>query len=141
VTDSAYAALLDALTRDRLEEEEHEAERLATSRRSLGDVQEDLERVERAELAEARHDAGAFRAALDDARARGGPDGAAEVPYDSRDPVDNMRVDLLIQNLVRPGYAEVRTEEPEPNRYVYHLRVDWSALRDLSLKLGHPLPF
>src|SRR4030081_900185 len=81
----AYAALLDALTRDRLEVEAVEREMDATSRRGLHDIQEEQQRAERSELAEARHELHEFRAALTDVRERSGTDGHAEVPYDSRD--------------------------------------------------------
>ena len=64
------ASLLDALTRDRIEAETAEAERQATSRRSLADLQEDRERAARDELAEARRELDTFRAAIEDARAR-----------------------------------------------------------------------
>ena len=47
--------------------------------------------------------------------------------------------DVLIQYLVRPGYAEVRTEEPEPEHYVYCVRVDWTRLRALAEEQGHPI--
>ena len=133
------ASLLDALTRDRLEVEAVELERLATSRRSLADVQQDQQRIERDELAEARGELDEFRAALSDARERGGPAGEAEVPFDSRDAAQNQAADVLIQYLVRPGYAEVRTEEPQPEQYVYYIRVDWPRLRDLAESIGHPL--
>jgi hypothetical protein len=138
--DEAYQALLDALTRDRVQAEEIEAERMATSRRPVGDVQEDLERVEREELSEARSELSVFRATLDDARARSGADGSAEVVYDSRDPVENERADVVVQYLVRPGFAEVRTEEPTPGDFVYAVRVDWARLRELARSLGHPIP-
>src|ERR687885_110534 len=85
----AYAALLDALTRDRLEVEAVERELQATSRRSLADVQEDQHRAERDELAEARRELDDFRSAMEDVRKRGGPDGLAEVPYDSLEPAQN----------------------------------------------------
>jgi hypothetical protein len=134
-----YAALLDALTRDRLETEAVERERLATSRRSLAELQEDQQRVARDELAEARDELDEFRAAITDVRARGGPDGVGEVGYDSDDPDQNQAADVLIQYLVRPGYAEVRTEEPEPEHYVYYIHVDWPRLRSLAESVGHPL--
>ena len=137
----AYVALLDALTRDRLEADAVERERLATSRRSLAEVQEDQHRAERDELAEARSELAAFRAALEDARRRGGADERAEVPYDSQSSVQNEQADLLIQYLVRPGYAEVRTAEPEPEHYVYYIRIDWPGLRRLTEAQGHPIAF
>jgi hypothetical protein len=134
----ALASLLDALTRDRLEVEAVERERQATARRSLADVEEEQKRAERDELAEARRELDDFRAALADIRQRGSNDGA-EVPYDSRDEAQNHAADVLIQYLVRPGYAEVRTEEPEPETYVYYIRVDWERLRTLAEAQGHPL--
>jgi hypothetical protein len=136
----AYAALLDALTRDRLEVESLEREMRATALRSLADVQEEGERAERSELAEARRELDDFRAAMADVRQRGLPDGQAEVPYDVRDPMQNAAADVLIQYLVRPGYADVRTEEPLPGQYVYSIKVDWSRLRELADAQGHPLP-
>ena len=135
----AYASLLDALTRDRLEVEAVEREMQASARRSMADVQDDQQRAERDELAEARNELTGFRAAMTDVRERGGPDGSAEVPYDGRDPGQNAAADVLIQYLVRPGYAEVRTEEPEPEQYVYYIRVDWPRLRELAEAQGHPI--
>ena len=137
----ALVSLLDALTRDRLEVEAVERERIATSRRPLADVQEAQQRAERDELAEARSELDDFRAALDDARRRGGADGQAEVPYDSADARQNQLADVLIQYLVRSGHAEVRTEEPEPEHYIYYVRIDWPRLRELAEAQGHPIAF
>jgi hypothetical protein len=134
----AYASLLDALTRDRLEVEAVEREMLATGR--LADVQEAQHRAERDELAEARRELDVFRAAMADVRKRAGHEGHAEVPYDSGDPAESAAADVLIQYLVRPGYAEVRTEEPNPKQYVYYIRVDWLRLRSLAQQQGHPIP-
>src|ERR671933_2222967 len=92
----AYASLLDALTRDRLEVEAVEREMQATARRSLAEVQQDQQRAERDELAEARRELDDFRAAITDVRRRGG-DNAAEVPYDSRDSKQSAAADVLIQ--------------------------------------------
>jgi hypothetical protein len=132
-----FASLLDALTRDRLEVEAVERELQATSRRSLAEVQQDQERAEKDELAEARRELDDFRAAMADVHQRGGDH--REVPYDSRTPEQNRSADVLIQYLVRPGYAEVRTEEPDPEHYVYNIRVDWPRLRTLADAQGHPL--
>jgi uncharacterized protein involved in exopolysaccharide biosynthesis len=136
----AYAALLDALTRDRLEVEGVEREMQATARQSLADVQDDQHRAERSELAEARSELDDFRSAMTDVHQRGSRDGQGEVPYDSRDPAQNAAADVLIQYLVRPGYAEVRTDEPQPGQYVYYITVAWSKLRELAEAQGHPLP-
>ena len=134
----AYASLLDALTRDRLEVEAVEREMQATAR-SVAEVQQAQQRAERDELAEARRELDDFRAAMADMRARSGPDGKNEVPYDSRDKVQNAAADVLIQYLVRPGYAEVRTEEAQPGQYIYYIRVDWVRLRALAEAQGHPI--
>src|SRR5439155_24459124 len=80
----AYASLLDALTRDRLETEAVEREMQTAARRSLAEVQQDQQRAERDELAEARRELDDFRAAIDDVRRRGRGDDRKEVPYDSR---------------------------------------------------------
>jgi hypothetical protein len=135
----AYATLLDALTRDRLDVEAVEREMQATARRSLADVQEAQQRAEKDELAEARRELTDFRSALTDVRQRAGQDGSAEVPYDSREETQNQAADVLIQYLVRPGYAEVRTEELQPEQYVYFIRVDWPRLRALAESQGHPI--
>jgi hypothetical protein len=45
----------------------------------------------------------------------------------------------LIQYLVRPGYAEVRTDEPSPGQYVYYVQVYWDRVRELAEAIGHPL--
>src|SRR4030088_2106408 len=125
----AYASLLDALTRDRLEVGAVERERQAPARRSVAEVQQAQQRAERDELAEARRELDDFRAAMNDVRERAGTDGQAEVPYDGGNPDQNAAADVLIQYLVRPGYAEVRTEEPTPGQYVYYIHVDWQRLR------------
>jgi len=135
----AYAALLDALTRDRVETEGIEREMDASARRSLTDLSEVQTRFAQAELAEARRELGDFRAALDDLHQRGGAIGDNEVAYDSSRPDQNTAADVLIQYLVRPGYAEVRTEEPQPSNYVYYVRADWPRLFELADATGHPL--
>ena len=132
--DRAYAALLDALTRDRLETEVLEREISSPAGQNAPDVA----KLERDELDEARRELDEFRAALADAQSRRNEHG--EVPYDSKDPRQDAAADVLIQYLVRPDYAEVRTEEPQPERYVYYIRIDWPKLRALAAQHGHQLP-
>ena len=96
-------------------------------------ISQEQERQARAELA-------LFRAALEDARARSGPRGDLEVPFDSQHPRDDASADMLIQYLVRPGYAEVRTEDTEPWQYRYWIRVAWDRLRQLAAEAGYGLP-
>ena len=129
----AYASLLDALTRDRLEAEALERE-MNAGRNT--DIREAQSKAEHDELAEARSELDEFRSALTEARTRAGPDERAEVPYDSSQPAENAAADVLIQYLVRPGYAEVRTEEPRAEQYVYYIRVDWPRLRELARDQG-----
>lgn len=130
----AFALLLDALTRDRMETEALEREISSPAQQDTPDAQ----RLEREELEEARRELDEFRTALADAHARG--TGRSEVEYDSSDPAQDAAADVLIQYLVRPGYAEVRTEEPRPAHYVYYIRVDWPRLRELAAAQGQPLP-
>jgi hypothetical protein len=136
--DRAYASLLDALTRDRVENQVLERQISAPAQQTLTDAKQ----LEHAELDEARRELDHFRAALDDARRRAAGNDAAEVAYDNANPEQDAAADVLIQYLVRPGYAEVRTEEPSAgtDRYVYFIRVDWPKLRGLAEQQGHPLP-
>jgi hypothetical protein len=134
--DRAYASLLDALTRDRVETEALEREMSAPARQGTTDVK----RLEREELDEAHRELDEFRVALADAQHRSGGSERAEVPYDSRNSAQDAMADVLIQYLVRPGYAEVRTDEPAAGQYVYSIRVDWTKLRALAEEQGHPLP-
>jgi len=136
LSDRAYAALLDGLTRDRVEAEALEREMSTPARGVVADVRE----LQREELEEARRELTSFRAALDDVRRRAGGQADAEVPFDSTDPVQDAGADVLIQYLVRPGYAEVRTEEPAAGSYIYYIRVDWAKLRALAEEQGVRLP-
>ncbi|MBV9322246.1 MAG: hypothetical protein JO352_00500 [Chloroflexi bacterium] len=134
--DRAYASLLDALTRDRLEAEVMEREISAPAQQTVTD----LKQLEHAQLDEARGELDKFRDALADVHQRAAGNDRAEVPFDSHDPRQDAAADVLIQYLVRPGYAEVRTSEPSAEHYVYFIRVDWPKLRQLADEQGHPLP-
>jgi hypothetical protein len=134
--DRAYAALLDALTRDRVETEALEREMSAPARQGASDVKQ----LEREELDEARRELVAFRWAVDNIHQRSAGSDRTEVPYDSGKSNEDSAADVLIQYLVRPGYAEVRTEEPQQGRYVYYIRVDWPRLDALARQQGQPLP-
>jgi hypothetical protein len=137
--DRGYTALLDALTRELVDAETTELERVASARQSPVELQEAQERIERSERSEARRELDDFRDGLQAARAAAGPDGQGEVALDARDPRQDQLAGALIQYVVRPGYAEVRTEEPEEGQYVYYIRVDWERLRHLARDEGHPL--
>jgi hypothetical protein len=132
--DRAYAGVLEALTRERATLLEQGRELVAPARpRTTAAISREQERQARAELA-------LFRTALEEARARSGPDGNLEVPFDSQYPRDDASAEMLIQYLVRPGYAEVRTEETEPWHYRYWIRVMWDRVRQLAAEAGYRLP-
>ncbi len=132
-----YASLLDALTRDRVENEALERE---ISAPASAHEATNVRQLEHDELEDARKELDEFRAALNDVRHRAGGNTRAEVPYDSAKEAEDAIADVLIQYLVRPGYAEVRTEERGAGHYIYHIRVDWLKLRALAVEQGHPLP-
>ena len=133
--DQKYASLLDALTRDRVEAEALEREMSAPAAQVT-----DVQKLRHDQLDEARRELGEFRAALDDVRRRAAGNPREEVAYDSANHAQDAVADVLIQYLVRPGYAEVRTEDLGSEHYVYHVRVDWPKLRALAREQGHPLP-
>jgi hypothetical protein len=135
--DRAYATLMDGLTRDRVETEALDREMSAPASQTATDFKQ----LERNELDEARRELAAFRWALENMHERTAGSERAEVPYDSAKPNEDSAADVLIQYLVRPGYAEVRTEEPESGHYIYYIRVDWPRLREFARQLGHPLPY
>src|SRR5215471_7771894 len=128
---------MDALTRDRVESEALDREMSAPAHPGVTDVKQ----LEHNELEEARRELAAFRWALDDIHQRTAGSERTEVPYDSSKASEDSAADVLIQYLVRPGYAEVRTEEPQPGRYVYYIRVDWTKLREFARQQGNPLPY
>jgi hypothetical protein len=128
---------MDALTRDRVEAEALEREMSAPA---AAHNTSDIRKLERHELDEARHELDRFRAALDDVHRRGAGNPRAEVAYDSARPAEDSVADVLIQYVVRPGYADVRTEERGSGHYIYWIRVDWPKLRALAKEQGHPLP-
>ena len=131
--DRAYASLLEALTRERGRVVRQTQELVAPAALTRSRISADLERSARAELA-------TFRAAMEDARTLSGQDDQAELAYDSRNPEQDAWADILIQYLVRTGYAEVRTDEPEPWHYLYWIRINWDRLRELARAEGHALP-
>lgn len=131
IGDRQYESLLIALARRRAEVAATEEELDATARRGMADLLEYQRREQAEDVSEARAELGRFRTALADARARNVSSGRAEVPYDSQNAQQNEMSDLLIQYLVRTGYAEVRTEEPREGHYVYWINIDWPRLREL----------
>jgi hypothetical protein len=135
--DRPYADLLKALVRDRAEDEQTVREMEATAHADLDELRRGEQRTEEADLERARGEVGTFRAALERAWAHRQ---LGEAPYDSRRPVENAQADALIQYVVRAGYGEVRTDEPEPGHFVYRVRIDWPKLLALAEAHGHPLP-
>lgn len=62
--------------------------------------------------------------------------GASPLRLDSADAIQNRMADALIQFLVRPGLATVRTDETGPDRFRYAVSVDWPALRAVAAQAG-----
>lgn len=62
--------------------------------------------------------------------------GAAPLRLNSADAIQNRMADALIQFLVRPGLATVRTEETGPAQFRYEVSVDWPALRRVAAQAG-----
>ncbi|MDQ3699715.1 MAG: hypothetical protein M3442_02215 [Chloroflexota bacterium] len=137
----AYAAVLQALARERVDVDSANVEKVATSRRSMADVKEAESEIEADVLADARRRLHTFRTALEDAYTRSRGSSQLEVAYDSADADQDGLADVLIQYLVRTGYGDVSTDEPAPGQYVYNVRVDWDRLCQLAAEQGHPLPF
>ena len=54
--------------------------------------------------------------------------------------MQNRQAEVLIQYLVRSGYADVTTDEPQPGRYVNQVNVHWQSLQSLAESSGHHLP-
>jgi hypothetical protein len=133
-----YTALLDALSNAVLDTEYTDIEANASARRDMADVKREEAHVAQTFLEEAQQNVPAFRDALHDAWRRGESTGIAS--YDSADPVEDAHATVLIQYLVRSGYADVRSEECGQEHYVYHLQIKWDRLRALAGTLGHRLP-
>jgi len=75
--------------------------------------------------------ADAFARAL--ALARGGHSlGQTEVVLDDRDPEQDRMADALIRFLVSHDLAASRTDETEPQHYLYHVAVDWDRLGEVA---------
>lgn len=134
----AYGRLLEALAQRRAEVEGRVTEMDADADRPPADLADAKLRTEEESREAARAELADFQAALADARTQAAERAHGEARYDARDPVQDRRADVLIQYLVRPGFAEVRTEEPEAGRFVYYVRVLWDPLRGLAREVGGP---
>jgi fructosamine-3-kinase len=51
--------------------------------------------------------------------------------FDPATPQDDRELDLLISYLVKPRLATIDEEKVATDHYVYHLKPDWAAIRDL----------
>lgn len=135
-TRDAFASLLDALAREVVDAEVLDIEASAKARRSMADVKEEEVETAREIVSQAHDHVDAFRTALLDARER---EREGSTPYDTTDPVQNAQADVLIQYLVRPGFAQAHTAERAGGGYVCHVSVDWPRLESLADRLGHRL--
>ncbi len=130
---ASYDAILAALARELARVAARDIERTTTAHKEMADVKQDEQQTARDVQRTSRDERELFRAALNDCRAKGG-----EVTYDSADPEQDARAGVLARYLVRLDYAEALTEEPEPGRYLYRIRVFWNRLRDLAAREGLP---
>jgi hypothetical protein len=135
-----FATVLQVLARELADAGAAQVEMHATASRSMAELRQEEHELAQEEAAAARRHVDDFRTAVLDARQRSGADGSGEARYDSTQPDEDAMADLLIQYLVRTGYADVRTEELAPQRHRYHLRVDWPRLRELAESAGHQIP-
>lgn len=62
--------------------------------------------------------------------------GNNELALDDRKEDEDQIADAMIDLLVSFDLATSRTEETAPQRYVYHLSVDWARLRDVAAAAG-----
>lgn len=68
--------------------------------------------------------------------ARSATAGQAEIRLDARDALQSTMADALIQFLVRPRLAAVRTEEVGAQQYVYYVTVNWDELHRFAASAG-----
>ena len=123
----AHDLLFDSLVRELVEARAANIEMDSTGLRGMADIKKD-ERAVGKEL-ERRADAerATFREMLEDADRRSGAR-PIEVSYDSADPDQERRADLVARYLVSLGYAEMRTEEEHAARPRYRVRFRWERL-------------
>ncbi len=128
--------LLNAISRHRivpLEERTAEVTQPGLNDLGLGSPGEEL--VERLELEKMALLGAPFETGLRSAAQRSAQ-GEDELRLDAQDPAQSDMADALIQFLVRPHFATVRTDEPEPGHYVYYVAVDWAALDRFAVDAG-----
>ncbi len=136
--DNAYVSLLQTLSQEVLSSAYTDIEASSSARRDMADVKREEARTAREYAEDVRQNLPAFRGALQDAHRREGSAGVAS--YDSGDVQEDRHASMLIQYLVRAGYADVQTEERGSEHYVYHIQVHWDRLRSLAQRTGKPLP-
>jgi hypothetical protein len=124
--DARLRQLLDLIVRERTEPMEEKAAELSNPA-----ADDSAAATEARAEARARDLDDAFETGLKAARRASG-----ELRLDASDPLQDRLADALIQFLVRPGLATVRTEELAQDQFVYYVSVDWAALRRLALQAG-----
>lgn len=127
--DALFAALSGELAHSRAVD----VERAARSAKPMADVKEDSTAVARDERKRARRERDDFRDALEDVAARTGCDAAREAVYSAKEDEDR-NAGVLIRYLGSTGAAELGTDEREPRRTLYRLRIDWGKLRSLAAR-------
>lgn len=128
--------VLDHIVRQYLVREEVRTIDLDASAAEPGDLleAEKREAAER-EAARARELREPFAAGLRRAFA-GLASGQAALALDDRDPEQDQIATALVHSLVRTNLATSHADETSENHYVYHLTVDWDALRAVAADAG-----
>lgn len=99
------------------------------------EVNEDLERIERARKRGQSEDIRPFSRALVYAY-QNVQAGKPTVDLRQSVPEEDDMADAMIQYLVKPDLATVITEDAGNNNYIYHIEVDWNALDTVAREVG-----
>lgn len=96
-----------------------------------GELDQEREKVLRAEERRASDLADAFRAGLIQSH-KAGLAGGDAISLDDRDPEQNRIADAMVHFLVGTGMATSRTRETAPQHYIYTIWIDWTKLRRVA---------
>lgn len=128
--------VLDHIVRRFLVRDEVRTIDLDASAAEPGDVLEREKREAATRETERAHDLRAPFAAGLRLAAAGAAAGQPAIALDDRDPEEDRIAAALIHALVRIDLAASHAEETEENHYIYHLTVDWEALRGVAAGVG-----
>jgi len=128
--------VLDHIVRRFLVRDEVRTIDLDASAAGPGDVLESEKREAATRETERSHDLREPFAAGLRLAAAGAAAGQPAIALDDRDPEQDRIAAALVHALVRTDLAASHAEETEENHYIYHLTVDWDALRGVAAEAG-----